>query len=119
MDRREVLIAALSTFGLLCPLHELGLTATEPMQPGSADRSATRVHILLQKELPGIKQDNAAVSISVLRVLYSPGAKSRPHIHSSPAFVYVIRGVIESQLEGEQIHSYREGEYFFEAVGRK
>jgi quercetin dioxygenase-like cupin family protein len=90
---------------------------TDCIVPSESD---TRAQTLLQKELLDLKEEDSAVSLSVIRVEYAAGAKSRPHIHPCPAFVYVVRGTIESQLEGEEkLACIRRGSIFFEPARRR
>jgi quercetin dioxygenase-like cupin family protein len=117
MDRREALMGM---FGALMSSTRLPeWAAPKCVDSILHDDPETQVQVLLQKELPDVKEGNSAVSLSVLQVRYAPGARSRAHIHPAYAFVYVVRGEIESQLEGEKGRIYTPGQVFFEAAGRK
>lgn len=108
MNRRQALI---STFGsLVLPFRFWQLA---PISTGM-NAAQVQVETLIRKDLPDLGRGDTAPSVSVLRVRYAPGDQNRPHIHPVPAFVYVLRGVIESQVKGEKIRRYASGEYFFE-----
>ena len=56
----------------------------------------------------------------VSRVIdYPPGVRSVPHRHAESAFiyVYVLSGLIRSQVDDEPARVYRAGETWFESPG--
>src|SRR5215472_8813200 len=117
MNRRQALIAALGSAVL--PFR-FGKSAGACLTPvGVNNSSDTEVQTLFQKELPDLQKGDNTVSLSVLRVQYAPGAESRPHSHPVPVFVYILRGSIESQVEGERARRYLAGEFFFEEARGK
>jgi len=117
MDRRQALIAAFGSLALPFQLREF--SSADAREFSVTNNVDTQVQTLFRKELPDLGKGNDTASLSVLRVQYGPGAESRPHTHPATAFVYILRGAIESQVEGEMIRRYTAGEYFFEeARGR-
>lgn len=117
MDRRETLTRFFGALALLVRVPEF---VAAPLTPASvAGDPESRVETLLHKELSDFKEGDETLSLSVLRVQYAPSVTSRPHIHPSPAFVYVVRGTIESQLEREELRRYTPGQYFFEAARQR
>jgi len=56
---------------------------------------------------------------TVITVTYPPGGASRPHYHSTSAFVfaYVLSGRVESQVEGAELKVYAPGESWTEDPG--
>jgi quercetin dioxygenase-like cupin family protein len=112
MDRRQAVVA----FGALLPLLHRELPTVFADESG---RTETRVQTLLRRELPKSETADDSISFSVLHVRYAPGAESKPHIHPVAAFVYVLSGAIDSQVEGEMPRKYSAGEYFFEEPRHK
>jgi quercetin dioxygenase-like cupin family protein len=55
--------------------------------------------------------------ITTLLVEFPPGGYSPPHHHGGSVTVYVLSGVIRSQLQGQTAMIYKAGESFFEPPG--
>jgi len=55
--------------------------------------------------------------ITTMVVEFPPGGFSPPHHHGGSVTVYVLSGVIRSQLQGQPPIAYRAGESFFEPPG--
>jgi len=55
--------------------------------------------------------------ITTMVVEFPPNGISPPHHHGGSVTVYVLSGVIRSQLQGQQAIVYRTGESFFEPPG--
>ena len=55
--------------------------------------------------------------ITTMVVEFPPNGFSPPHHHGGSVTVYVLSGVIRSQLEGQPAMVYRAGESFFEPPG--
>ncbi len=55
--------------------------------------------------------------VSAITVAYGPGGTSPKHRHDVAVFAYVLEGEIESQLEGEELKTFRPGETWYEAPG--
>ncbi len=50
----------------------------------------------------------------LLTVEYPPGAHTPPHRHPGWQLIYVIKGKVTSQMEGEPLHDFNTGEHWFE-----
>lgn len=61
----------------------------------------------------------AGKSLIAVEVSFPPGTVAAPHRHPKSAFlyVYVLSGIIRSQVEGEPAHTYHAGESWSEAPG--
>jgi quercetin dioxygenase-like cupin family protein len=69
---------------------------------------------LFAKALPNIKGKTFTSAI----VTFPPNARAMPHRHGS-AFVwaYVLQGTVRSQLAGEPVRTYQQGQNWFEQPG--
>jgi quercetin dioxygenase-like cupin family protein len=57
-----------------------------------------------------------SAEVTALRVDIGPGGETGRHMHLSPAFVYVLEGAIDVEIEGRRGHSYKAGDSFVEAI---
>ena len=57
-----------------------------------------------------------SAEVTALRVGIGPGGEKGRHMHLYPAFVYVLEGAIEVEIEGGGSHSYKAGDSFVEAI---
>ena len=57
-----------------------------------------------------------SAEVTALRVDIGPGGETGRHMHLYPAFVYVLEGAINVEIEGGGGHSYKAGDSFVEAV---
>ena len=57
-----------------------------------------------------------SAEVTALRVDIGPGGETGRHMHLYPAFVYVLEGAVEVEIEGGGGHSYKAGDSFVEAV---
>ena len=57
-----------------------------------------------------------SAEITALRVGIGPGGETGRHMHLYPAFVHVLEGAIEVEIEGGGSHSYKAGDSFVEAI---
>jgi quercetin dioxygenase-like cupin family protein len=69
-----------------------------------------RVIPLLHQALP----EMAGKTGLLVRVDYAPGQASVAHTHPGSVFAYVLEGEVVSQLEGQQPHTYKAGESWYE-----
>ena len=60
------------------------------------------------------KTDSAEVT--ALRVDIGPGGETGRHRHPYPAFVYVLEGTVDVDMEGGMAHSYKAGDSFLEVL---
>lgn len=57
-----------------------------------------------------------SAEVTALRVDIGPDGETGRHMHLYPAFVYVLEGAIDVEIEGGGSHSYKAGDSFVEAV---
>lgn len=48
--------------------------------------------------------------VEVTTVEYAPGASSPKHRHDVAVFAYVLEGSVQSQLEGEELKAFKQGD---------
>jgi quercetin dioxygenase-like cupin family protein len=99
-----------AAFGL-APVAYAQKTATDP---GIQNEIAKKV--LLTHELKA-KIDGKEAQVIMLELTYPPGNSSPPHHHTGPVLVYVLEGILKSQVKGQPLKIYRQGETFFEPTG--
>lgn len=85
--------------------------ATGPDNAGGAQRK-----VVLTQELKETI-DGTDSQVVTLELTYPPGAGTPKHQHAGSVFVYVIEGAIESQIEGQPLQTYKQGETFFVPAG--
>ena len=98
--------ATVVTAGLSC-----GAILAATNAPGG-EAKATTDRVVLSRSLPAMKGND--LKITVVEVVYAPGAASPAHSHPCPVVAYVVSGAIRSQVKGEPATVYREGQSFFE-----
>ena len=57
-----------------------------------------------------------SAEVTALRVDIGPGGETGRHMHLYPAFVYVLEGAVDVEIERGGSHSYKAGDSFLEAV---
>ena len=57
-----------------------------------------------------------SAEITALRIDIGPGGETGRHMHLYPAFVYVLEGAVDVEIEGKMAHSYKAGDSFLEAI---
>jgi quercetin dioxygenase-like cupin family protein len=57
-----------------------------------------------------------SAEVTALRVDIGPGGETGRHMHMYPAFVYVLEGAIDVEIDGSMVHSYKAGDSFLEAT---
>src|SRR5688500_7277473 len=55
-----------------------------------------------------------SAEVTALRVDIGPGGETGRHMHLYPAFVYVLEGGIDVEIEGGGSHGYKAGDSFVE-----
>jgi quercetin dioxygenase-like cupin family protein len=60
------------------------------------------------------KTDSAEVTALLLEI--GPGGETGRHMHPNPAFVYVLEGAIEVDMDGGMAHTYKAGDSFLEVL---
>ena len=74
--------------------------------------NAADVKQLMAKPLPELPGKEAVM----LEVSYPPGAKDMTHRHDAHAFVYVLEGTIQMQLQGGPLVTLKPGDTFYEGL---
>jgi quercetin dioxygenase-like cupin family protein len=57
-----------------------------------------------------------SAEVTALRVEIGPGGETGRHMHLYPAFVYVLEGAVDVEMEGGMTHSYKAGDSFLEVI---
>jgi quercetin dioxygenase-like cupin family protein len=93
----------------------LALMALAPLLPAiAAEPIGANVSPVLATKLPNAP----GKSLTAVVVRFAPGAASPSHHHAGSVFVYVLSGVIRSQVStGGPVKDYKAGETFFEPPG--
>lgn len=55
--------------------------------------------------------------VRIVTVGFKPGQSSDPHMHPGSVFAYVLQGSVASQLEGQPLRTYKQGEGWYETPG--
>lgn len=82
--------------------------------------AGAKVTPLMRQPLP----DHPGKESVLVRVEFAPGHADAPHRHPGHAFVYVLEGSVEMQMEGGELQLLKPGDTFYEnpryahAVGR-
>jgi quercetin dioxygenase-like cupin family protein len=76
------------------------------------DEPVKRVEVFAQT-LP----DLGYRKVNVITVEYAPGRASPRHKHDVTVFAYVLEGMVESQLEGEELKVFKQSEMEWEVPG--
>jgi quercetin dioxygenase-like cupin family protein len=76
-------------------------------------KAPDRVALLRTETLPKGDYRNAAMVI----VEYAPGGETKKHRHDVAIFAYVVEGAVESQLDGQEIKTYKKGDTWYEPPG--
>jgi quercetin dioxygenase-like cupin family protein len=105
MRQAGMLVLALAGFLATRAAAQVKFTATPILQSGS---TVAGVPIAYPKT------DSAEVT--ALRADIGPGGETGRHMHPYPAFVYVLEGTVDVEMEGGMMHSYKAGDSFLEVL---
>jgi quercetin dioxygenase-like cupin family protein len=72
-----------------------------------------RSRVAFQHELP--QMDGSRLKVSVVEVVYAPGAASTPHSHPCPVIGYIAQGAVRMHFKGDTAAVFKAGESFYEA----
>lgn len=86
----------------------LHLAAAHEPAPGGPKVAPVTTH-----ELPDIPGQ----SVTLVSLVFAPGATSEPHKHPGSVLVYVLEGAVELQAGESPLTTVRAGETFFEPAG--
>ena len=100
-------------FALLCATAMSGQTAAAPTA-GDPPQSqgAEKDRISFSHAMPHLDGDH--LKVTIVEVIYAPGASSPPHSHPCPVIGYVVEGALRHQVKGEPEAIYRAGQTFYE-----
>ena len=115
-------LATVAVLGLAVGFHaaernqavdEVSLAASTDMAPAAGARPRPVAQPVSSDALPHVQGKR----ITTMVVEFPPNGFSPPHHHGGSVTVYVLSGVIRSQLQGQPPMIYRAGESFFEPPG--
>ncbi|WP_346109543.1 cupin domain-containing protein [Nonomuraea maheshkhaliensis] len=115
----ERAVAGRAPVALAAPVTETPPGAETPLTTGAPTATGTRppeetVKTLLEQSLPGVK----GKTFTSKTVAFPPGGRSVPHRHGNAfVYAYVVEGTMRSQLGGEPVGTYRQGDFWVEAPG--
>jgi quercetin dioxygenase-like cupin family protein len=89
----------------------LSLALSATVAAAGANAGTGKATTLMVKELPDFPGKDGMVEI----VEFAPGEVSQPHRHNADLFVYVLSGIIVTQVEGEEPKSLKAGDVFYES----
>lgn len=72
-----------------------------------------KVKVLQEQMLKNVPGKKAMM----IEVDYQPGQSSIAHKHQGTAMAYVLSGAVTSQVRGEDAHTFKAGEYWYEPAG--
>jgi quercetin dioxygenase-like cupin family protein len=107
------LAVGFQTAGRSPAAHEVSLAASAAMTPSAGARPRPAAQPVSSDALPHVQGKR----ITTMVVEFPPNGFSPPHHHGGSVTVYVLSGVIRSQLQGQPPMIYRAGESFFEPPG--
>jgi quercetin dioxygenase-like cupin family protein len=79
----------------------------------STQKPPDRVTILRTEMLPKGDYHNALMAT----VEYAPGGETKKHRHDVAIFAYVLEGAVESQLDNQEVKTYKKGDTWYEPPG--
>jgi quercetin dioxygenase-like cupin family protein len=94
-------------------VREVSLAASAAMTPSAGARPRPVAHPVSSDALPHVQGKR----ITTMVVEFPPNGFSPPHHHGGSVTVYVLSGVIRSQLQGQPPMIYTAGQSFFEPPG--
>jgi quercetin dioxygenase-like cupin family protein len=100
-------VTALTAVASLALSHEEDDAKVTPPGSGSA----------IAKVFEQILPDGDFRKVNTITVSYAAGGASPKHRHDVAVFAYVLEGTIESQLEGQELKTYKQGEMWYEPPG--
>jgi quercetin dioxygenase-like cupin family protein len=96
-----------------------GLVAGALVQPAATspdDAEGAQRNVVLTQELKATI-DGTDSPVVMLELTYPPGAGTPKPQHAGSVFVYGIEGAITSQIEGQPLQTYTQGDTCFEPAG--
>lgn len=85
-----------------------------PVAATTSQPPSETVSPLVEQALPNVKGKTFTSEI----VSFPPAARAKPHRHGTAfVYAYVLEGTVRSQLGGEPVRTYRQGENWVEQPG--
>lgn len=75
--------------------------------------SGAKVTPLIRQPLPDRRGEDGVL----VAVEYAPGHADAAHRHPGPAFIYVLEGSVEMQMDGGELQTLKPGDTFYEKAG--
>ena len=110
MSRRSFNSTALVS--AIAALAQQLLASEGKSQQGTVLEESTRREVIKQR-LPGEPQRQ----LTLVEVVYSPGAGSPPHLHANGVMAFVVSGSVASKVGDAPEHTFHEGEAWWEPPG--
>ncbi|MFG3660945.1 cupin domain-containing protein [Streptomyces sp. NPDC047706] len=108
------LAACLAAVALSCAPAEKRANVKMPVAAATTERPSETLTPVLEQELPNVKGKTFTSAI----VDFPPDAVAVPHRHGDAfLYAYVLDGTMRSQLEGEPVRTFNEGEHWVEEPG--
>ncbi len=113
MSSRVTLAALAIGFvgGAVCSLALV--RAYDNPQPAKPDAGSMKRTEVLSQELPRAEFRK----LSAATIDFAPGAAATKHRHDVAVLGYVLQGSVESQLEGEKLKTFKQGDAWYEPPG--
>ena len=90
------------------------VAAQQPSGTPASPHPSGTTSPLLKQPLPSVKGKTFTAEI----VYFPPNARAAPHRHGSAfVYAYVLEGTVRSQLAGEPVRTYHQGQNWVEAPG--
>jgi quercetin dioxygenase-like cupin family protein len=90
------------------------LASQQPPGTPASQHPPVTVSPLVEQPLPNVKGKTFTAEI----VFFPPNASSAPHRHGSAfVYAYVLEGAVRSQLAGEPVRTYHQGQNWVEPPG--
>jgi len=90
------------------------VASQHPSETPASPRPSDTLSPLFERPLPNVKGKTFTAAI----VYFPPNARAAPHRHGSAfVYAYVLEGTVRSQLAGEPVRTYHQGQYWFEPPG--
>jgi quercetin dioxygenase-like cupin family protein len=90
------------------------VASQHPSETPASQRPSETLSPLFEQPLPNVKGKTFTAAI----VYFPPNARAAPHRHGSAfVYAYVLEGTVRSQLAGEPVRTYHQGQYWVEPPG--
>ena len=106
--------SAILAAGIVATAPAAAVASQQPSGTPASPHPSETVSPLSKQPLPNVKGKTFTSEI----VYFPANARAVPHRHGSAlVYAYVLEGTIRSQLAGEPVHTYHQGQYWVEPPG--